>query len=106
MRGFSIFLAGALGFASVTISRALELGPRDNSTSPDCVNDANNRQCWSGPWGNFDINTDYYENTPDTGVIVEVHDSTFHRLIIIINQRDFKGYSNVLSHMGQTFKTC
>src|SRR5436190_338934 len=80
MRGFSVFFVAALGFASLTIS--LESDPGDDPPSSACVNDADNRQCWSGPWGNFDINTDYYENTPDTGVIVEVHDSTFHRLII------------------------
>jgi hypothetical protein len=37
-----------------------------------CVNSPTDRQCWDGPWGNFDINTDYYQNTPDTGKIVEV----------------------------------
>ena len=42
------------------------------ASAQDCVNDATNRQCWNGPWGNFDINTDYYQNTPDTGEIVEV----------------------------------
>jgi len=33
-----------------------------------CVNSPSNRQCW----GDFDINTDYYANTPNTGRTVEV----------------------------------
>lgn len=38
----------------------------------ECVNSPTDRQCWDGPWGSFNINTDYYEDTPDTGKIVEV----------------------------------
>lgn len=75
----SLFL---IGFASLGISRA-NLNGNDSSFS-DCVNDADNRQCWSGPWGDFNITTDYYENTPDTGVIVEVSYSNFHQLIVSI----------------------
>jgi hypothetical protein len=33
-----------------------------------CVNCPTDRQCW----GEFDIHTNYYENTPDTGVTKEV----------------------------------
>ena len=33
-----------------------------------CVNSPTDRQCW----GKYDINTDYYQNTPDTGVTREV----------------------------------
>jgi hypothetical protein len=39
------------------------------SATKPCVNSPQNRQCW----GEFDINTDYYEVTPDTGRTVEVH---------------------------------
>ena len=69
MRGFSTFLV--VCFASLGISQA----GSDDDNSADCVNDADNRQCWSGPWGDFNITTDYYENTPYTGVVVEVIDS-------------------------------
>lgn len=82
MRRFSVFLIAALGFVLLGISRADSDG--DDSSSSDCVNDPDNRQCWSGPWGDFNITTDYYENIPDTGVIVEVSDSIFHRLIVSI----------------------
>jgi hypothetical protein len=34
-----------------------------------CVNCPTDRQCW----GDFDINTNYYQNTPDTGVTKEVY---------------------------------
>jgi hypothetical protein len=34
-----------------------------------CVNRPTDRQCW----GDFDINTNYYQNTPDTGVTKEVY---------------------------------
>lgn len=44
----------------------------DTTSAPQCINGPEDRQCWAGPWGTFDINTDYYENTPDTGRIVEV----------------------------------
>ena len=54
------------------------------SSSDDCVNDPQNRQCWSGPWGQFDINTDYYQDTPDTGKIVEVIDLAFHCLYSVL----------------------
>ena len=37
-----------------------------------CVNSPDNRQCW----GEFDINTDYYETTPKTGQRREVSTST------------------------------
>jgi hypothetical protein len=37
-----------------------------------CINSPTDRQCW----GEFDINTNYYEITPDTGRTVEV--STFY----------------------------
>lgn len=54
-------------------SRAKSSGPPSPASS-GCVNSPTNRQCWNGPWGNFDINTDYYENTPNTGKIAEVID--------------------------------
>jgi hypothetical protein len=38
-----------------------------------CVNSPTDRQCW----GEFDINTNYYEVTPDTGRTVEVHHILF-----------------------------
>lgn len=42
--------------------------PRVNNSAPPCVNSPENRQCW----GQYDINTDYYKITPDTGRTVEV----------------------------------
>jgi len=44
---------------------------RPSSTS--CVNSPTNRQCW----GQYDINTDYNDITPDTGVTREVLRSLF-----------------------------
>jgi hypothetical protein len=38
------------------------------SSSSHCVNSPTDRQCW----GDYNINTDYYETTPDTGVTVTV----------------------------------
>jgi hypothetical protein len=37
-------------------------------SSSQCVNSPTDRQCW----GDYNINTDYYETTPDTGVTVTV----------------------------------
>jgi hypothetical protein len=45
-----------------------------------CVNSPENRQCW----GEFDIDTDYYEVTPDTGRTVEVHAKTLMILTIVL----------------------
>jgi hypothetical protein len=70
----AIFIAQLL-----TIIRA-----ESDSLSSNCVNDPNNRQCWTGPWGEFNISTDYYENTPDTGEIVEVSQGFFNFLNTVL----------------------
>jgi len=59
---------------SATLARAGDNNCHSPTNPPShgCVNSPTNRQCWDGPWGNFDINTDYYENTPNTGKIAEV----------------------------------
>jgi hypothetical protein len=62
MRRLLAFLAVAMGAGMA----------RADDDCGQCVNSPTDRQCWDGPWGNFDINTDYYQKTPDTGKIVEV----------------------------------
>jgi hypothetical protein len=42
-----------------------------DTSAPLCMNSPENRQCW----GEYDINTDYYKNTPYTGRTVEVRQS-------------------------------
>jgi hypothetical protein len=37
-----------------------------------CTNSPTSRQCWDGDYGTFNVSTDYYMNTPNTGRIVEV----------------------------------
>lgn len=39
------------------------------SVAPECENTPHSRSCWGG---GFDIDTNYYEEWPDTGRIVEV----------------------------------
>jgi len=46
-----------------------------------CVNSPQNRQCW----GDFDINTDYYANTPDTGRTVEVEASLMDLMAVLVD---------------------
>lgn len=46
-----------------------------------CVNSPENRQCW----GDFDINTDYYANTPDTGRTVEVKASLVNLTAVLVD---------------------
>src|SRR5579859_4656251 len=86
MRGLSYFLALGTGVASavsaINLPRAYppqQIGsevPRrsKNSLAPRaaCVNSETNRQCWDGPYGTYDVNTDYYLDTLDTGRTVEV----------------------------------
>lgn len=43
--------------------------PDPDTSSQECVNSPTNRQCW----GMYDISTDYYSVTPDTGHTVEVN---------------------------------
>ena len=40
--------------------------------SSECINGPTTRDCWDGDYGTFNITTDYYKNTPNTGRIVEV----------------------------------
>jgi len=44
-----------------------------SASSTYCVNSPTNRQCW----GEYNINTDYYQVTPDTGVTAEVSSHCF-----------------------------
>jgi hypothetical protein len=46
-----------------------------------CVNSPENRQCW----GEFDINTDYYAITPDTGRTVEVKASLVNLTAVLVD---------------------
>jgi hypothetical protein len=66
--GIAALLFGAL--AVVALPSPEELGfslyPRQNQTS--CTNSPSSRNCWSD---GFDVNTDFYTNTPDTGVTRE-----------------------------------
>jgi len=60
----SSFLASSLAFlhcvnAAPTIS--------DSVLSKRCTNSATDRSCW----GDYDLSTNYYEEAPDTGVVVE-----------------------------------
>jgi len=60
MRRISCFLL-ALSMMAVAL-------PSNTTSKLPCVNCPTNRQCW----GKYDINTDYYKITPDTGRTVEV----------------------------------
>jgi len=81
MRGLSYILA--LGFGATSVVSGVGI-PRAylpeqhgsevlrRADNPACVNNETNRQCWDGPYGTYNITTDYYKDTPDTGAIVEV----------------------------------
>ena len=51
------------------------------SAQTACVNSPSNRQCWR----DFDINTDCYANTPDTGQTVEVKASSIVLIIVLVD---------------------
>jgi len=56
------------------------------SSSPSftpCVNSPTNRQCW----GDYDINTNYYQVIPDTGVTREVQSTFYSKLISVLVHR-------------------
>lgn len=81
MRGLSSILALGFGVTSVVsgigIPRAYPPEQHGSEVlrradNPACVNNETNRQCWDGPYGTYNITTDYYNDTPDTGAIVEV----------------------------------
>lgn len=61
---FSLWALAALPAVLAAPSHALSKTP---SISKRCVNSASDRSCW----GDYDINTDYYETVPDTGVTRE-----------------------------------
>lgn len=66
LQGFALAAAFLLQLVHCIPSPLADL----NSTQSDsslCENSANNRTCW----GQYDINTDYYETWPTTGVIRE-----------------------------------
>jgi hypothetical protein len=56
-----------LGLVPTTFARSLHQSARQ-TTSTSCENTATSRSCW----GDYDLDTDYYEVTPDTGVTREV----------------------------------
>lgn len=96
MRGLSYILVLGLGVASVVsavnLPRAYSpqqidskvQGRSKTALAPRaaCVNSETNRQCWDGQYGTYDVNTDYYLDTPDTGRTVEV--SSFDYLLLIV----------------------
>ncbi|KAI1121075.1 putative extracellular dihydrogeodin oxidase/laccase [Nemania abortiva] len=59
-------LFGFLGLASLALSVRAEPFAR-NSISKRCTNSAEDRTCW----GDYDIDTNYYDESPDTGVVRE-----------------------------------
>src|ERR1700726_4937781 len=105
MKGLSHILALGLGVASavsaINIPRAYspqQIGSevQRRSKSPlapraACVNSETNRQCWDGPFGTYDVNTDYYLDTPDTGRTVEVAISSSLLTSVLVDggQRDY-----------------
>jgi len=40
--------------------------------SSACTYGPSDRQCWDGDYGTYNITTDYYKDTPNTGRVVEV----------------------------------
>jgi hypothetical protein len=66
MRTLGAFLVSAVGLVS-----AFDFPPKEESL-------IKRQHCGRGyhddrtKWGNYDINTDYYKTTPDTGKTVEV----------------------------------
>lgn len=60
----------------ITVAYALPQPVADRRQASACENTATSRQCW----GNFSIDTDYYDVTPDTGVTREV--SWTHEIIL------------------------
>lgn len=69
--GFSMFLDKMIRVivAFLAFSALVTAIPSNKTCNPKCVNSPSNRQCWD----KYDIHTDYYKNTPDTGRVVEVH---------------------------------
>ena len=53
---------------SITPTSRISHSKPVRSPCVDCVNRPSNRQCW----GKFNIDTDYYQTTPDTGITREV----------------------------------
>jgi hypothetical protein len=64
---------GVVGFTSILSAKVSAQGA--------CVNSPSNRQCS----GDFDINTDYYSNTPDTGRTVEVKTSLIVLTAVLVD---------------------
>src|SRR5277367_121906 len=54
--------------SSKVSSKATKPYSSSRGSGTPCINSPTDRQCW----GKYDINTDYYDVTPDTGVTVEV----------------------------------
>lgn len=72
MIALAISLAFA-AFGSFSSARSLASQSFDDRQVSSCENTATSRGCW----GEYDINTDYYEVTPDTGATKEVCFSIF-----------------------------
>ena len=75
---FSVERMKYLGFGIVGLTSILS---SKVSAQGACVNSPSNRQCW----GAFDINTDYYSNTPDTGRTVEVKTSLIVLTAVLVD---------------------
>jgi len=75
MKLFLIILWFVVGFGSVIGD---ETGNSTQPSSSACSNGPEDRQCW----GEFDINTNYYDVTPDTGNTVEVITLLFPHFVL------------------------
>jgi hypothetical protein len=67
----ALYAAGALAATttSTTTTSSDSRTPATPTTTSSCVNSATDRDCW----GDYNIYTDYYTTTPDTGVTRSVH---------------------------------
>jgi hypothetical protein len=61
-------IAAILGLIPITVAYTLPQAHLSQRQSTSCDNTATSRSCW----GNYSIDTDYYEVTPETGVTREV----------------------------------
>jgi hypothetical protein len=66
----ALYAAGALAATTATTTSSNSRTSSTPTATSSCVNAATNRDCW----GDYNIDTNYYTTTPDTGVTVSVHD--------------------------------
>lgn len=124
MRGLSYILALGLGVANVVSGSGLPRGyppqqigsevfRRENSPLAPraaCVNSETDRQCWDGAYGTYDVNTDYYKDTPNTGAIVEVFSSFALLMAVLVDggqcydgtRRHFKTHVGLQQYVSGT----